>query len=383
MGLEDIGRLLIELGDLPTHRGYPPPEGRHEYDRFVLSIVATAYNYCLGARADLANVVPWGGLPYGWAAANPDDAYRFVAVEPGGVYRISGVRGEEDHATMMMRPRGPNTGSGPGPSCGEVNLLGVPADAEGQFSFILSADPAAAAGEPWQALAPDTTSLFVRQVMLDPAGRETAWQIERLDLPGCPSVPSREDTRQAFANMHGYLRAIIAYNLDEIARFAQQPPNELIAHRFATVGGMPAQMYYTGMFTVEPGQVLVIESEQPEQFRYMGIQLFDRMFNTLDFVAHQSSLNHRQLAPDPDGLFRVFLSPTDPGFLNWLDSGGLTVGGIMWRWHTASSFPQPAARLLGIEEALAQHPASPRVGAQDRARLLAERSRSFQKRRRW
>jgi len=383
MTLRAIADLMGELEKLPDKVGYPAPQHRSEYDRFVMSILATAYNYCMGARTDLANVVPWGGLPYPWAAANPDDAYRFVAINGAGTYRVSGIRGEENHATMMMRPTGPNTGGGPGPSLGEIDLLDRPCDDEGRFCFLLCAEQPADDNGDWVRLDPRTTSLFCRQVMLDPAGRDTVWAIERLDASSVPCVPSREDTEAAFRNFVGYVPRIVEFNLVEAKRLTELPVNTLAPLRFSASGGMPAQMYFTGMFDVADDELLVLEAPAPEWFRYFGVQLFDRMYNTIDFVAHQSSLNNWQVEPDRDGRYRMFIALRDPGFRNWLDTGGMTYGGVMWRWHTAASFPEPEARRMTVAEAHRLFADSPKVTSDERVAALSARSQAFQARRRW
>jgi hypothetical protein len=382
MWLQSMSRLMSELDAMPEKIGYPPASIRHEYDRFISQILATAHSYCVAARHDLGNWVPWGGTVFTWAASNPDDAYRFVAVEGTGVYRISGTRGAEDHATLMMRPTGPNTGGGPGPSLGEVDLLAFPVDDQGRFSVILSAERPAAYEGDWVRLDPAATSLFCRQVTLDPAGPVGDWAIERLDRIG-PCVPSQEETERVLGNFLGYVPAIVEFNLRELKGLSEREVNTLAPLLFTKAGGMPAQVYHTGFFELAEDEVIVVESDMPDKMGYLGVQLFDRMYCTLDFIHHASSLNHKQAPPDSDGRMRMFLAPADPGFANWLDSGGLKEGGLMWRWHSASSYPDPVMTRMSLAEAQACYGLSPRVSAAERAEAMHRRSIAFQSRRRW
>ena len=381
--LGKVARVLEQVEAIAERVGYPDSSMRHEFENFVMMILGTAYNYCFGSRADLPLFVPWGGMLYTWAAANPDDTYRFVAIDGRGTYRISGVKGSPKLATLMMRLSGPNTGQGPGPSLGEIDMTAIEADGDGRFSFLLSAERPPDGEEPWHALDPRTTSLFVRQVFTSESQRDGVWCIERLDTPAPDSVLSEARVRQNFAHYLGYVPAIIEFILKELKVLSEGPVNSFAPLRYAGSGGMPKQMYFTGFFDVAEDEALVIESPMPDQVEYVGVQLFDRMFNTLDFYAHQSSLNQDQFTRERDGSVRLFLAPRDPGFANWLDTGGATKGGIMWRWHTATSFPEPRMNRVKAADLVTLYPESAVINRMRRQAIVSERSRALQSRRRW
>jgi hypothetical protein len=118
--------------------------------------------------------------------------------------------------------------------------------------------------------------------------------------------------------------------------------------------------------------------------RYWNVQLGDLVWNTIDWMNHQSSLNGGQAEIDGDGKFRAVVALEDPGVPNWLDPGGWAEGAIMLRWTEASSGPEPSLRQVPLD-ALREHvPAdTPVISAGERDRRLRKRRTGVQLRRRW
>lgn len=118
--------------------------------------------------------------------------------------------------------------------------------------------------------------------------------------------------------------------------------------------------------------------------RYWNVQLGDLVWNTVDWMNHQSSLNGGQARIDADGRFRAVIGLDDPGGPNWLDPGGNPKGAIMLRWTEASSGPAPtlrAVRLDALRDALPRD--TPVVDAVEREKSLRQRRTASQMRRRW
>ena len=160
--------------------------------------------------------------------------------------------------------------------------------------------------------------------------------------------------------------------------------NALEHDDWAGRGGVQGQHYYQGLFRLEPGQVLLLETELPERVRYWNIQLSDMMWNSVDWMNRQSSLNGGQARLDGDGKFRAVIAVDDPGVPNWLDTGGHHEGAIMLRWTEASSGPAPTLRLVNLAD-LRSHlpPDTPFVSPEERDSQLRARRRGVQLRRRW
>jgi hypothetical protein len=57
----------------------------------------------------------------------------------------------------------------------------------------------------------------------------------------------------------------------------------------------------------------------PAQRQHWNVQLNDELWNAVDFIYRQSSLNGHQARIDRDGRFRAVIALRDPGIHNWLD----------------------------------------------------------------
>jgi len=108
------------------------------------------------------------------------------------------------------------------------------------------------------------------------------------------------------------------------------------------------------------------------------------LWNSVDWMNRQSSLNGGQARIDSDGRFRAVIALEDPGVPNWLDPGGNSEGAIMLRWTEASSGPEPVLRLVDLADLRSELPPdTPSVSPDEREGQLRARRRSVQWRRRW
>jgi hypothetical protein len=144
------------------------------------------------------------------------------------------------------------------------------------------------------------------------------------------------------------------------------------------------QHYYQGLFHLQPGHALILETELPERVRYWAVQVNDPLWNTVDWLNHQCSINGGHASVDPDGKFRAVISADDPAVPNWLDTAGNTDGSIMLRWTGASSAPKPSCVLVPMANIRAQLPVTTgTVTFEMRQESLRRRRRGAQLRRRW
>jgi hypothetical protein len=160
--------------------------------------------------------------------------------------------------------------------------------------------------------------------------------------------------------------------------------NRLEHDDWAGRGGLAGQHYFQGVFRLEPGQALVLETEVPERVRYWNVQLNDTLWNAIDWMSRQCSLNGGQARLDADGRFRAVIALDDPGVPNWLDPGGHAEGSLMLRWLESSSGPEPTLTAVPLH-ALRDHlpPDTPHVTPDQRQDSLRRRRRGAQLRRRW
>lgn len=113
------------------------------------------------------------------------------------------------------------------------------------------------------------------------------------------------------------------------------------AATLATGGGQSTNVYAGGVYELAPDEALVIESRVPVPPLYQGFHLANLWGESLDYANHQSSLNGFQSEWDPDGALRIVIAPLDPGVANWIDTTGLAVGFMTFRWTYAAAPAEP------------------------------------------
>lgn len=380
-----VGDVLAQADEVAARLGYPDPSMRQEYHRHVLMILAQAYTEIFSTRVENPDWMPHTGPLYPWGAPNQDANYAFAPIDPNGVYRVTGTKGTETVATIMYRKGGANTGQIHGAPVGEIDLRKVKTDADGRFSFLCSQTrPEGYDGE-WYAIPPVITGFLLRHFILGPEQVEGTTTIERLDRAPMPTAPDEAET----ARLAGVLASFVAKNNEFMLTQVQGLRDRGFVHafdgdHFPEAGGIPEQIYFQTLFELEEDEALILESELPRSVYYWGCQLFDALYSGIDYVFHQSALNCRDAVIDADGKVRFVVSIRDPGVANWLDTAGWKSGGIMWRWHTASSFPKPSVRKVKLAEVAGLLPADTRrISEAERIEQRGERIRYFQSRRRW
>ena len=338
------------------------------------------------ADADFPDFVPAVSTHLHCVGTNPDFIYATATIDGTGSYLLSGERGEGLFLLMDIAAGGFGVMDAPGPSLGLLDFDTLTLDGQGRFSLLLSAErPAEWTGD-WHRLDPSARSLSLRQASYDwGAGREARIAIERTDKAHTPCRRPAAEIAERLTALAVYPRRLAGMALGFIAaQRAKGLWNRLEHDDWAGQGGVQGQHYYQGLFRLEPGMALVLETELPDQVRYWNVQLSDMMWNSVDWMNRQSSLNGGQARLDSDGRFRAVIALDDPGVPNWLDPGGNREGALMLRWTEASSGPEPTLRLVDLADLRAQLPDDTLiVTPETREAQLRARRRGVQWRRRW
>ena len=256
---------------------------------------------------------------------------------------------------------------------------------DGKIDVILSAErPAGYAGD-WLHMDPATTYLLVTAVSYD-------WGVEadpRLAIE-CLN-PSGPKPRMSVQQIDERLRGLTRF-VDQLSRRwivydkrlkAEKGANTVFDYSF-NGEGRQIQTYWGGVFDIEPGEALLLETELPARRPYWNVQLNDPIFNALEYAYRQSSLNGHQARIDSDGRFRAVICAEDPGVPNWLDTVGQTQGTFIGRWYDCDTRPLPKVTRLPVSEVRARLPQdTPSITPAERARVIAGRNRGLQMRRRW
>jgi hypothetical protein len=365
-GTSELLSLLADPND---------PQATAEAERLFWMTLASGW-FTAFADADFPDFVPAVSTHLHCVGTNPDFIYGTATIDGAGSYVLSGERGEGLFLLIDIAAGGLGVMDTPGPSLGLLDFDRLMLDGQGCFSLLLSADrPADWVGD-WHRLDPSARSLSLRQASYDwGAGREAH----------SPRRRSAAEITDRLSALAAYPKRLSGMALGFIAgQQAKGLWNRLEHDDWAGQGGVQGQHYYQGLFRLEPGKALMLETDLPDHVRYWNVQLSDMLWNSVDWMNRQSSLNGGQARIDNDGKFRAVIALDDPGVPNWLDPGGNSEGAIMLRWTEASSGPQPALRLVDLADLRSQLPEdTPQVSPETREAQLRARRRGVQLRRRW
>ena len=142
--------------------------------------------------------------------------------------------------------------------------------------------------------------------------------------------------------------------------------------------------YLEGSYELAEDEALIFETDVPKTCGYWVFWLINAVYETKEWLNHQSHLNHVQAPVDADGKLRMVISEKDPGIPNWLDTGGYPIGMIQGRWFEADSCPVPSVTKIKVSD-VRRHlpPETPAISAEERQEVLRRRRRALMQRPIW
>jgi hypothetical protein len=93
----------------------------------------------------------------------------------------------------------------------------------------------------------------------------------------------------------------------------------------------------------------VMEIEPPGG-RYWSVTLENVWHECIEPRRRPSSVTNATAMPDEDGKVRLVIGATDPGWANWLDTGGRHRGWICVRWLDNPDAPPVTTRVAPLSE---------------------------------
>jgi hypothetical protein len=294
-----------------------------------------------------------------------DNTYRMVRFEPGGRYLIRGQRGNSRYLGFQL-----NRGEA---AVGNLNDSQMRFEPDGSFAVYLGGEPRP---QNWMPLPEGADNLYVREIFIDWASeRGSPMWIERLDPLQVPPRPDAAAMAARFDRIASRVERDVAMWESYVSRLRKDRRNSFAVPRATTSqGGSSDNLYAGAYFAIAADEVLLIETDRIDA-AFWTVQLGNTWFQSLDYQYRQGSLNSRQATPDPDGRFRIVVSHVDPGYVNWLDTGGRREGVVYYRWNQAAAQPAaPKARVLKLAELPTAMPVDgARIDAAERERRLRER----------
>jgi hypothetical protein len=358
------------------------------YRQFAMNL-AQGYFLYFQSSADHPEFSPFENSVF-LAQPNPDAVYYYARVSGEGVYRIVGERGTAPVAGFAVGREIIGMAEAPGRGLGAFDLDDLTLDGDGRFEVIFSRErPSGWAGD-WRPLHPEADFILVRQFSYD-WGREADVRlaIERLDAPEPlkPRMSPGATDRLLKELFGGYVRRLSRICLDAVDGARNRGlVNRMGLTSFQELGNGQdwPQAYFECVFELAEDEALILETALPQVRPYWNVQVIDPLWNQVELVYRQSSLNGRQARLDRDGRFRAVLAHSDPGVANWLDTGGNRQGMLIGRWYRCSSQPTPELRKVKVAELDAALPDDvARIGLAEREAMLRERRIGAQLRRKW
>lgn len=357
------------------------------YKQFAMTL---SQGYFLYFQAD-TNHPEWAPL---WnsiylAQPNPDDVYYVALINDQSTYRVVGERGTSPIVNFTVGNYLFGFHTEPGPSFGDYELDKMQLGADGSFEIIFSPKRPEGYTGNWIELKPTTNYILLRQRSYD-WGREKDVRIaiERVDAPNLKPHMSAEDIDSSLrALFGGYVRRMSAISLEWMNRTADRGfVQKFNINAYSEGGASPdwPQVYWECVYEIAEDEALILETELPAVRKYWNIQVTDALWNQVEMVYRQSSLNGFQAKIDSDGKFRAVVSVKDPGIANWLDTGGSLYGMLIGRWYGCDRHPVPQLTKVKIADLRKHLPDdTPAFTSEEREESLRTRRIGAQMRRRW
>ncbi|HEY1827245.1 MAG TPA: DUF1214 domain-containing protein, partial [Acidimicrobiales bacterium] len=279
-----------------------------------------------------------------WGMDCPDALYVGAAIRADAEYVVTGTRGSARFLHLQVM-----AGMG---NVGDVVAEDLELDADGRFELHLSAQQRPGN---WLPLAEGATTLVIRQFFYDWETEVPAnLQIECL-TPRPPAKPEGTldppEARLArqIAALGDFVRDSVGFwwDVEEGGRAqgvnAFRPPVVR-----ADIGGATDNVTVWGSWELQDDEALIVEFTPPPAL-YWSISFGNQWWETIDYAAHQSSLNGFQARLLPDGRFVGVVAHRDPGIANWLDVADDRRGAAIVRWVRAESAPVPTTTVVPFD----------------------------------
>jgi hypothetical protein len=284
---------------------------------------------------------------------NPDTVYYHANIRPDVLYVVRGTRGSTVDLSFQVLGGDYTPSSTPdGSTAFDDRSVEIGVDGSFEIRFgpppVPEAAPVPEEGDEGARLdgatgkyvvLPETAAMLaVREVYGDWAAEERGGlTIHRADTLGVPSP--RSLTSEAIDKKYAVAAKMLLGRIKTWFAFPDwfylnEPVNTLTVPR-PTPGGLSSQWSSVGHYELADDEAIVITIPRGDA-PYLGFQLGSVWYTSLDYIDHQTSLNHAQAQVDPDGKIRIVVAEHDPGIANWVERLGHDRGYLQFRWQRLS-----------------------------------------------
>ncbi len=332
-----LGRELYRKSHLAQF-----PDGAKTLDNAVRAIVLSSIQFTLIDDPARPQIL-WGvNQPHSWAGIsvpgsgygvdNPDNLYRYIAIDGESRYEISGRRTGKGPAqeSFTLYSSIPGTGAQNKEGSSVVGALmddGIKFADDGSFTITIDSDPATPGASHLQSK-PGAKLLNIRDTMADWTTQfPNRLSIRRLSGPPAPAAASDTELADRAAAI---AKTVLPYWLTYFDQNNYKNPPNTIEPPFVRGGGWGFAA--GGWFQLKDDEALIV-TLKTLGVSYLGFQATDVWSVAPDYIHDTSSLTNMQAKPNADGTYTYVLAPNDPNVWNWLDTGHLHVGMFNARWQ--------------------------------------------------
>jgi len=366
--------------------------GKARVWRAATSIAAASANYALSEDASRPAVVWTVNAPHRWFGIslpgsgfgidNPDNVYQGFSVVGGKHYLLRGKMPKGGPVQLHLEVRDSIPGMGEmlvegGRQLATIQSEQMAFDPDGSFVIAVDGDPAGSGRNHLAIPGSGIVTVQIRQLLTDWAKQKPIeMQLEPVDP--LPPAPPRDIPALARRSAE-ILDKIGPYWLDYDNRFVFSRPANVFGAPRLRPGGRGVSC--SGHFDLRDDEALVVTVDSLGA-RSRGFQTTDPWGVAYDYDRRTSSLNATQAVPNADGTFTYIIAARDPGYANWLDTGGFGSGIATLRWQVLGDNPDVTHAIRKVEKVpLAGLPellgSPPRWTKADRRRQQQDRAKAY------
>ena len=348
-------------------------------------VASTAYRYLatllyIGLDMHLLNADPdrpeWSvsfapHAPYG--GDHRDGVYHGTIVDPKGIYRVTGKSrgGIPTFANIQTQDGWWQPGRG-NKTLETLDVVEQEWEPDGSFELIIGGPER---DSNWVALSPEASHMMFRQYISDDR-REQLYDItiKRIDQPAPEVVAADtpEELSKKLQNAAGFVRHL-AEAFVPTSQASFQQVNKLITlspEERAARGASEANACWIGSWDLGPEEALVLELT-PVEAQYWSVKGHNAWFQALPQTKTPMQVNMLEAAYDSDGKVRFVVSEKDPGYANWISTGGLRLGILVMRMNNKVGEESVTSQVVKMSELAKVMPDdSPRVTPKERAAAM-------------
>jgi hypothetical protein len=341
--------------------------------RYLLTLLyGGLHNHLLNADVQRPKFISnWDDLA-GWTSNSRDGIYRCANIDPRGTYRVvcKPQGGLAVTATIQSMNNFWVTEGG-GKTLSTKNIYDYKAGKDGSYEVILSKDKPVSGNH--FLLDDSTTAIVVREFIADDETQKRfRVSIERIDQP--LTIPAESDPEERLAekinNAVNMVKNAASVYLN-MTRMMRQTVNgiQVVPDRSVYAGSLEVK-YYSGSWDLGPDEALVFELK-PVKAKYWSVTGTNFWNQALSATDIPGEINNYGAVTDPDGKIRILITHNDPGYANWISTGGLKVGNINIRFNFLKEEEKVTCkkiRLSDLETVMA--PNSVKVTPEEREKQL-------------